>query len=542
MHVLIIGAGMSGVGTGVIAAAAGHTVTLVDHRRTVGGLWSPGGHYPLARLQETADTYRFPGHPFPSSVRDLPTAAEVAEYVRSHAARGGLTEAHFRLSTDVRALRRVPQEEGGGWTATLVPVGGGGGGEEQLRADWVVVASGRESGPPTPIPAVKGLDSFRGRILTDRDTFGMGVDELLAAAGVARPLDTTKAAAVPDAVGCTSNSGAAAGDPPPSSPKSVVIVGYGKTAMDLAMTLSDGGATAHVVASRRHWRMPSTFFGLIPSVPVLYTRATTVATPSWATTTAAARALAGPLWPLAVAINWLITAIVYLSVWGHRDLTGPAATAGRDWFRHSFSFIPDGFRRRLAARRIVVHAPDGVAEVAGPTAVRLSTGAVLPAAALLWCRGAEHRAGLSFLPPADVEALFGGGDGMRLYRHTVHPGVPRLAFVSAHHTFGFGTGVHLQATWLTEVWAGRLVLPPAAAQRAEVARVAAVKRDALCVNREPASVIMDHFYSFFDELCGDLGVAAVRAGGVAGWLAPMSPDWYAGVGAEARCALVGKSA
>jgi len=151
--------------------------------------------------------------------------------------------------------------------------------------------------------------------------------------------------------------------------------------MDLAVTLSDGGATAHVVASRRHWRMPSTFFGLILSVPVLYTRATTVATPSWVTTTAAVRALAGPLWPLVVAIQWLITAIVYLSVWGHRNRTGPASTARRDWFHHSCCFIPDGFRRRLAARRIVVHAPDGVAEVAGSTSARLSTGAVLPAAA-----------------------------------------------------------------------------------------------------------------------------------------------------------------
>jgi len=539
MHVLIVGAGMSGVGTGVIVAAAGHTVTLVDRRPTVGGLWSPGGHYPLARLQETADTYRFPGHPFPSSVRDLPTAAEVAEYVRSHAARGGLTEAHFRLSTDVRALRRVPPEEGGGWTATLVPFGVGDGGEEQLQADWVVVASGRESGPPTPMPAIKGLDSFRGRILTDRDTFAMGADELLAATGVARPLNSTKASAVPDAVGCTSNSGAAGGDPPPPFPNSVVIVGYGKTAMDLAMTLSDGGATVHVVASRRHWRMPSTFFGLIPSVPVMYTRAATVVMPSWAATTHAARALAGSLWPLAVAIQWLIVAIAYVSVLGRRDLTGPILTAALDWFRQSFCMIPDGFRRRLAARRIVVHAPDGVAAVAGPTSVRLTSGAVLSATAMLWCRGSEHRAGLSFLPPADVEALFAAGDGVRLYRHTVHPDVPRLAFVSAHNTFGFGTAVHRVATWVSEVWTGRLVLPPAAAQRAEVARVGAFKRDILSCNREPASVIMDRFYSFFDELCGDLSVEPVRVAGLAGWLQPLSPDWYAEVGVEARRASPG---
>lgn len=50
MHVLIVAAGMSGVGTAVIAAAAGHTVTLVEKRGEVGGLWAPGGTYSHSRL------------------------------------------------------------------------------------------------------------------------------------------------------------------------------------------------------------------------------------------------------------------------------------------------------------------------------------------------------------------------------------------------------------------------------------------------------------------------------------------------------------
>lgn len=142
MHILIVGAGMAGVGTGVVAAHAGHTVTLVDRQATVGGLWAPSGHYPLARLQEDGSQYHFPGHPFPSTVQGLPAAADVADYVRSVAARGGLRRKNFRLSTAVTRMSWVAgygceKKDGsdvggaangnvavsGSWDVTLSPVG-----------------------------------------------------------------------------------------------------------------------------------------------------------------------------------------------------------------------------------------------------------------------------------------------------------------------------------------------------------------------------------------------------------------------------------
>lgn len=551
MHILIIGAGMAGVGTGVVAARAGHNVTLVDRQATVGGMWAPGGHYPQARLQEEGSRYRFPGHPFPSAVQGLPAATDIADYVRSVAARGGLRREHFRLSTAVTKMawvagggyeRRGSGEVGGAvnengavggrWDITLVSVGtDNADAAEVLRVDWVVVASGRESGPPTALPAIDNADVFGGRVLNHRDTYGMNVEELLAATGISpvpsmAPSKGEPATSRQDEEEMPPTSDAAA--------RSVVIAGNGKTAMDLAMTLTDidDGVTAHLVASRRHWMMPFTFFGLIPTEPLLYVRAANAASPCWAYTTPIARALAGPLWPLAALWGMLMAAIVRASVGWHRDLCGGGFSFGRDTFRNSFCMIPAGFRRRLLSHRIVVHAPDEVVAAAGAASLRLASGKVLPATALLSCRGTSHRSSLAaFLPAADVDALFAAGDGLRLYRHLVHPDVaPHVAFVAAHHSFAFGTLVHMQALWLVELWAGRLRLPPRQAQRDEMNRVACVKRDQLSCNRETACLVMDRFYPYLDELSIDLGVEHVRAG----YFTSFDPDWYAGVEGELR--------
>lgn len=552
MHVLIIGAGMAGVGTGVVAVRAGHTVTLVDRRATVGGLWTPGGHYPQARLQEDGSQYSIPGHRIPSSVEGLPAATDIADYVRSVATRGGLRSEHFRLSTAVTSMSWVAGDVGereggggvggmgngggadGGWKVTLVPVDTDDAAEEVVRVDWVVVATGREGGSPTDMPVVRNAGAFRGRILTDRDTYGMDVEELLAATGVSPTPVIVRSRVEQAATGHDKQEGATTSTAPA---RSVVIAGNGKTAMDLALSLTDlDGVTAHLVASRRHWMMPYKFLGFLPSLPLLYMRAAGVASPCWAYTTPIARALAGPLWPLAWLYGIFLAAVVRASVGWHRDLDGGGADFERDSFRNSFCMIPTGFRSRLLSGRIVMHAPDEVVEAASEATLRLASGKVLPATALLSCRGCDHRSSLAaFLPAADIDALFAAGDGLSLYRHMVHPDVaPHVAFVAAQHAFGRGTTIHMQALWLVELWAGRLVLPSRKEQRDEMNRVARVKREQLSCNREPASVVMDRFYPYLDELCMDLGVDPMRGKGLAGYFHPFNPDWYADVEGELR--------
>lgn len=552
MHILIVGAGMAGVGTGVVAVRAGLTVTIVDRKATVGGLWGSGGHYPQARLQEDGSCYRFPGHPFPSAVQGFPAASDVADYVRSVAVRGGLRREHFRLSTSVSNMTWVPgdcSEKGGGsgaheatngdefrsgsWDVTLVPMGKDKDelGKEVLRVDWVVVASGHESGPPTAVPDIDDAGVFGGRILNHCDTYGMNVEELLAATGI-WSIPSNKPSKGEPLAKLGGEQVAAA-----SLPKSVVIVGNGKTALDLAMTLTDidKGVTAHVVASRSHWMMPYSFFGLIPSLPLLYMRAAGVASPSWTYTTPIARTLAGPLWPLAVLWGLILAAIVRASVGWRRELCGGGAECGRDLFRNSFCMIPIGFLRRLWSRRIIMHAPDEVVAAAGVDSLRLASGKVLPATAVLSCRGTNHRSSLAaFLPAPDLDALFAEGDGLRLYRHLVHPDVaPQVAFVATGHSFALGTVIHMQALWLVELWAGRLALPPRQERRDEMNRVANVKQVQLGCNRDLAGLILDRFYPYLDELCMDLGVEPIRAG-LTGYFTSFDPDWYASVEGELR--------
>lgn len=147
----------------------------------------------------------------------------------------------------------VPHEGEEGWDVWLVHLEAADAtpfkekGATVLSVDWVVVVTGKESGPPVTPPSLADAARICGRQLTDHTTRGMETEELLAAVGVAaRAADTL---CKEDAVPPFSYSAA-------PEERSVIIDGFGKTALDLAMTLSDEPCVSvPLVSTLRHWRM-----------------------------------------------------------------------------------------------------------------------------------------------------------------------------------------------------------------------------------------------------------------------------------------------
>lgn len=64
-----------------------------------------------------------------------------------------------------------------------------------------------------------------------------------------------------------------------------------------------------------------------------------------------------------------------------------------------------------------------------------------------------------FLPDAAAEALGADEDGFYLYRHMLHPDLPKLVFVGRASTFASVLTYSLQARWLAEAIAGQFALP-----------------------------------------------------------------------------------
>src|SRR2546427_13121128 len=99
-RVCVIGAGISGLVSAKVLGGDGFDVGVFEKEPTLGGVWAASRTYPGLRTNKPRNTYAFSDHPFPPSVADFPSAAEMRAYLESLAERLG-RPARIRGSTAV---------------------------------------------------------------------------------------------------------------------------------------------------------------------------------------------------------------------------------------------------------------------------------------------------------------------------------------------------------------------------------------------------------------------------------------------------------
>jgi 4-hydroxyacetophenone monooxygenase len=151
--VLVIGAGMSGLLTGIRLTQAGVPFEIVDKNADVGGTWFENT-YPGCRVDNSNHMYSYsfePNHLWPQHFSPQPV---LLEYFRGIARKYDLRK-HIRFETFVESLA---WDEGRAvWRATLK---GPDGKTEIVEANAVVTAVGQLNRPN--MPDIKGLGSFEG--------------------------------------------------------------------------------------------------------------------------------------------------------------------------------------------------------------------------------------------------------------------------------------------------------------------------------------------------------------------------------------------
>lgn len=193
----------------------GHDVTVYDRTPDVGGVWSRTRRYPGLKTQNNKGMYHFSGHPMPKSYPQWLQGGQVNDYLRSYADRFGL-ESALRLGIEIDSA--VPTAAEDGWTFTTITDGG------TETFDHLVVANAIFSEPITP--EFDGREDFErvgGRVL---DT------------GALRSLEEVE-------------------------DKNVVMVGYGKSACDLAVEVSSVAAFTTAAARGLLWKVPRYVGGVV---------------------------------------------------------------------------------------------------------------------------------------------------------------------------------------------------------------------------------------------------------------------------------------
>jgi 4-hydroxyacetophenone monooxygenase len=152
-HVLIVGAGMSGLLQGIRLAEAGIPFTIIEKNADVGGTWLEN-RYPGCRVDSSNHFYSYSFEPNNDWPEHFSQRKELHAYFRACAERYDL-HGHIRFQTEVEEARFDEAE--GLWKVTLRKADGG---RETVCVNALVSAVGQLNRPN--VPEFKGRERFKG--------------------------------------------------------------------------------------------------------------------------------------------------------------------------------------------------------------------------------------------------------------------------------------------------------------------------------------------------------------------------------------------
>ncbi len=477
MRVAIVGAGVAGLTTAKVLGQAGHEVVVYDKAPDVGGVWSRTRRYPGLTTQSPKAQYSLSDFPMPRDYPEWPTGAQVQEYLAAYASHFGLDPA-LRLSTEVTSAAPAP---GGGWTVTA------GGAAEHV--DKLVVANGVFCEPAMPRYP--------------------GEAEFTAAGGTILP-------------------GTELHDQEQARGKHVLVVGYGKSACDITVPISEVAASTDVIARHLLWKVPRRVGGFLNFKMLLLTRMGE-ALFRYLRPRGMEKFLHGPANGMR---GHMINSIGSASVrqFGLKRLGLVPPGQMEDIVRGAIGLATEGFFEGVAAGRIVVHPDRTITRLladGGQPAAELDDGTRLPAGLIVCATGFSQ--GVPFLP-ADVrrQVLDERGNFM-LYRQIRPVATSDLYFNGYNSSFFSPLNAEMAAVWIAADLAGAVALPEPAQMRRQIADQLAFMDAATDTHHCCGGKIIPFSLHNVDEVLGDLHVnigPAVRAWH---WLMPVDPAAYRGI-------------
>jgi dimethylaniline monooxygenase (N-oxide forming) len=458
MRIAIIGSGVSGIAAARTLQRLGFDVVLFERSQSIGGVWALA--YPEVTLQNIESHYHFTDFPWPFKPNLHPTGAQIREYLDA-------AVRHFKLDLRLQHEVTTLREEANGWTVQTSSPNG----QTSEFFDYVIVAVGHYSQTKTALD-LPGKDDFQGQVLTEQDI---------------RSLDVLKN-------------------------KRVAVVGFGKTAVDLATFAAQRGSNVHHVFRAPRWLMPRTIFG-VHMAKVIFARMSTAMFPAWVHSDGLEKKL-HEHYPRAVAGFWKMITLMTRAQLGMHPFGRDSAAVERlrvlepentitYEMRSATALAPEDYFPFVIQGKIQPHR--GKVRGLSKNALLLEDGREIPCDLVIMAIG--HKSpGFPFLPEPYRSYMENEPDGTQLYRHLVHPKIPRLAFAGFNHGFFHLPGVEIGTLWTSAVIRGDLKLPSPDEMQRSAENVQAWKRANSLPEPSRAYGIATRFHQYLDILLMDLGV------------------------------------
>ena len=445
----IIGAGVGGLIAAKTLIEEGFDCEVLERKGSLGGVWETGYH--SLRLQLPKESYEFLDWPMPASYPKFPSCDQIVSYLNSYAR-------HFRVVKKIQfncrvdKLERRPDEKG--WILRCHDTKRD---EECVKAyDFIIVCNGLYSTPR--MPTFPNQDQFTGRIV-HTSLFQ---------------------------------------DPEIAPDSKVVVVGFGKSALDRVEDAAQRADQVTLVFRQAHWPVPQKFLGWLDN-KYMISRFISAFLPLYQHPGKWEKRLhkfgGWLVWGF-----WRILELV-LRVQYRLKSAGalPTTRLERDLFTGDFVASPSFYKLihegkiRTEQTSIKQFTSDGV---------ELSNGVHVEADTVVLGTGWEYDR--SFLPDEFQAAL--EEDGLYLYRHILHPDIPRIVFVGLASTFNNSLSDYLEARWLVAVLKSDIHLPDKEQMLREIAEMKFWKRKIMPEQQSRGSLLQVHTLHYHDELLRDLDI------------------------------------
>ncbi len=460
LRICVIGAGLSGLVTTRVLRDHGNTVSVFEKADAVGGVWHPANRYPGLRTQSPRDCYAFSDFPMPSDYPEFPDGALVHRYLLAYANHHGLLS-HISLATSVIAITR---REDGGWDVRLRNEAGR---EWSEAFDFVVACNGVFSHPH--IPELLGRDAFEahgGLVLHSSELH----------------------------------------DLEPLRGRDVVVVGFGKSALDIAEASLPVARSTAIVCNRTLWKVPRYLLGFINAKHVILSRFAELWLPHY--NMRGFRRFLHERLPRLVDLYWRLSEGgigAYLGL--SQDQLRPEVPMRRS-VGTCFGLAPADNFRALRSGRMALHK----GRIAALTAngLTLAGGKIVPAQTIICATGFVQKC--DFLNADDQASLFDTDGVPQLYRLLINPGIPNFAVNGYNGGGASQLTAEIGARWIAEMLAGNLKLPDNKQMEEQIERDLAHRRSVVSMPRGLGYYTAPFMFSYLDQLLADMGLPPADSG------------------------------
>ncbi len=449
----IIGAGVAGIGAARLLGQAGFDCEVFEKGDQVGGVWTAGYH--TFGLQTPKSLYEVPDYPIPDHYPRVPSGAELQAYFENYAKDYKVYE-KIRFNTEIN---RLEQHKNGSWLVHYKDNKSGL--AEKKQFDFVVVASGIYFDPY--VPEFPGQKKFAGQILHSSE--------------YRTPSSVTG--------------------------RKVVVVGFGKSALDVAGDVAKFAKEVTLVYRKAHWPIPMDVLDILDVRRIYLTRLACSLLPLYQRPGKRIKALHKAC-PWLVSGFWRLTESIIKFQYPLKACgVLPSERIEIDIF--NLDFLPRKEVYQLMKQGIIKTQRTQI-KAFTITGIELENGSHLDCDVVIF--GTGYKSNYSFLPESFKKSQ--EADGVYLYRHIIHPDITNMAFIGRAATFSNSLTSHLASAWLVHLLKGKIQLPDREQMLSEIENIKKWKQSFMPAISSRATVIKLHMVNFHDELLRDMAINPYR--------------------------------